>query len=98
MSVTLGYFKRRTDGPFIPEVVSMFPEGRFCCKSLFALVIKIFFGCTRDFRVKLPPCTLTAAVNATLGALAEVLVRHGGGSGIAFDWEMQLLGSKAKAA
>jgi len=34
----------------------------------------------------------------TLGALAEVLVQHGGGSGIAFDWEMQLLGSKAKAA
>ena len=23
---------------------------RFCCKSLFALVIKISFGCTRDFR------------------------------------------------
>ncbi len=34
----------------------------------------------------------------TLGALAEVLARHGGGSGIAFAWEMQLLGSKAKAA
>jgi NAD(P)-dependent dehydrogenase (short-subunit alcohol dehydrogenase family) len=32
-----------------------------------------------------------------LGGLAEVLVQHGGGSGIAFDWEMQLLGSKAKA-
>ena len=28
-------------------------HGRFCCKSLFALVIKIFFGCTRDFRVKM---------------------------------------------
>jgi hypothetical protein len=27
--------------------------GRFCCKSLFALAIKISFGCTRDFRVKL---------------------------------------------
>jgi hypothetical protein len=26
---------------------------RFCCKSLFALVIKISFGCTRDFRVKM---------------------------------------------
>jgi hypothetical protein len=25
---------------------------RFCCKSLFALAIKIYFGCTRDFRVK----------------------------------------------
>jgi len=34
----------------------------------------------------------------TLGALAEVLVQHGGGSGIALDWETQLLGSKAKAA
>jgi hypothetical protein len=27
--------------------------GRLCCKSLFALAIKISFGCTRDFRVKL---------------------------------------------
>jgi hypothetical protein len=27
--------------------------GRFCCKSPFALVIKISFGCTRDFRVKM---------------------------------------------
>jgi hypothetical protein len=26
--------------------------GRFCCKSLFALVIKISFGCTRDFSCK----------------------------------------------
>jgi len=34
----------------------------------------------------------------SLGALAEVLAQHGGGAGIAFDWEMQLLGSKAKAA
>jgi nicotinamidase-related amidase len=34
----------------------------------------------------------------TLGALAEVLVQHGGASGIAFAWEMQLLGSAAKAA
>jgi nicotinamidase-related amidase len=34
----------------------------------------------------------------TLGPLAEVLARHGGASGIAFAWEMQLLGSKARAA
>jgi nicotinamidase-related amidase len=34
----------------------------------------------------------------TLGAVAEVLVQHGGASGIAFAWEMQLLGTKAKAA
>src|ERR1700722_16437998 len=34
----------------------------------------------------------------TLGAVAEVLVQHGGASGIAFAWEMQLLGSAAKAA
>jgi hypothetical protein len=27
--------------------------GRLCCKSLFALVIKIFSGCRRDFRVKM---------------------------------------------
>jgi nicotinamidase-related amidase len=34
----------------------------------------------------------------TLGALAEVFVQHGGATGIAFVWEMQLLGSAAKAA
>jgi nicotinamidase-related amidase len=34
----------------------------------------------------------------TLAAVAEVLVAHGGASGIAFDWEMQLLGNKARAA
>jgi nicotinamidase-related amidase len=34
----------------------------------------------------------------TLGALAEVFVRHGGATGIAFAWELQLLGSAAKAA
>src|ERR1700722_576876 len=34
----------------------------------------------------------------TLGRLAEVLVQHGGASGIAFAWEMQLLGSAGKAA
>src|SRR6202048_5073605 len=27
--------------------------GRFCCKSLFALVIKISFGCARHFRVNM---------------------------------------------
>ena len=34
----------------------------------------------------------------TLGALAEVFVQHGGATGIAFAWEMQLLGSAGKAA
>jgi len=34
----------------------------------------------------------------TLGAVAEVLVAHGGASGIAFAWEMQLLGGEARAA
>jgi nicotinamidase-related amidase len=34
----------------------------------------------------------------TLDAVAEVLVAHGGASGIAFAWEMQLLGNKARAA
>src|SRR5262245_44318591 len=28
-------------------------SGRLCCKSLFALVIKNFPGCRRDFRVKM---------------------------------------------
>src|SRR4029077_5398877 len=27
--------------------------GRFCCKSLFVLAMKITFGCTREFRVKM---------------------------------------------
>src|SRR5215813_12035579 len=27
--------------------------GRFCCKSLFALAIKISFGCTDDFHVNM---------------------------------------------
>jgi hypothetical protein len=36
-------------------------NGRFCCKSLFALVFKIAFGCTRDFRVSVPtPLSLMA--------------------------------------
>jgi nicotinamidase-related amidase len=34
----------------------------------------------------------------TLAAAAEVLVAHGGASGIAFAWETQLLGSKGRAA
>src|SRR5262245_30373372 len=28
-------------------------RGRFCCKSLFALAIKISFGCTGDFHVNM---------------------------------------------
>src|SRR5262245_53442961 len=31
----------------------MSPCGRFCCKSLFALAIKISFGCTGDFHVNM---------------------------------------------
>jgi nicotinamidase-related amidase len=31
----------------------------------------------------------------TAGAVAEVLAPHGGGTGVAFAWEMQLLGQKA---
>jgi nicotinamidase-related amidase len=34
----------------------------------------------------------------TLGAIAEILGQHGGASGIAFAWEMQLLGTAAKAS
>ena len=30
-------------------------------------------------------------------AFAEILAEHGGGSGVAFAWEMQLLGQKAGA-
>jgi hypothetical protein len=37
--------------PSVEQSLSL--HGRFCCKSLFALVIKISFGCTREFRVKM---------------------------------------------
>ena len=47
--------------------------GRFCCKSLFALVIKISFGCTRDFRVNmwgtsLPEDKLAGDLGNVIGA------------------------------
>jgi len=35
------------------------PIGRFCCKSLFALVIKNFPGFRRDFRVKMRGTSLS---------------------------------------
>ncbi len=35
------------------------------------------------------------AREATVPALAEILAQHGGGSGVAFAWEMQLLAGKA---
>ena len=35
------------------------------------------------------------AREATVPALAEALAQHGGGSGVAFAWEMQLLGGKS---
>src|SRR5262249_33343789 len=31
----------------------MSPIGRYCCKSLFALLIKNFPGCRGDFRIKM---------------------------------------------
>ena len=43
----------RMCSPYEKQAVQMSPSGRFCCKSLFALVIKISFGFTRDFRVKM---------------------------------------------
>src|SRR5262245_1851601 len=36
----------------IPAVHESVP-GRFCCKGLFALAIKISFGCTGDFHVNM---------------------------------------------
>jgi nicotinamidase-related amidase len=33
----------------------------------------------------------------TIPALAAILTEHGGGSGVAFAWEAQLLGSASKA-
>ena len=50
---------RRIDGRRLVSWLSDFAAmhesayGRFCCKRLFALVIKISFGCTHDFRVKM---------------------------------------------
>src|ERR1700730_7515383 len=46
---------------------------RFCCKSLFALVIKNSFGCTRDFRVNmwgtsLPEDKLAGELGNVIGA------------------------------
>src|SRR5260370_40401103 len=38
------------------------------------------------------------ATTKTWGAPAELFVQHGGATGIAFAWEVQLLGSAAKAA
>src|SRR6266513_1184912 len=38
------------------------------------------------------------ARESTALALAEILAQHGGGSGVAFAWEMQLLGGKAGGA
>jgi nicotinamidase-related amidase len=38
------------------------------------------------------------AREATVPGLAEVLAQHAGGSGVAFAWEMQLLGGKASLA
>src|SRR3981081_4557477 len=38
------------------------------------------------------------AREATVPGLAEILAQHGGGSGVAFAWEMQLLAGKAKVA
>ena len=48
-------------------------SDRFCCKSLFALVIKISFGCTRDFRVNmwgtsLPEDKLAGDLGNVIGA------------------------------
>jgi hypothetical protein len=41
------------DTAIIAALPSRSGYGRFCCKSLFALVIKICFGFTRDVRAKM---------------------------------------------
>jgi hypothetical protein len=35
------------------SAISISAPGRYCCKSLFALLIKNSLGCRRDFRVKM---------------------------------------------
>jgi hypothetical protein len=39
--------------PAESAALHMSSTGRFCCKSLFALAIKISFGCTGDFHVNM---------------------------------------------
>src|SRR5262245_59214188 len=41
------------DTAIIAALPSRSAFGRFCCKSLFALAIKISFGCTGDFHVNM---------------------------------------------
>ena len=47
MAPTLDQFLRPAEGDFMPA------SGRYCCKSLFALLIKNSLGRRRDFRVKM---------------------------------------------
>jgi hypothetical protein len=47
---------------------------RYCCKSLFALVIRISFGCTRDFRVNMWGTSLPE--DKLAGGLGNVIGPH----------------------
>jgi hypothetical protein len=57
----------------MPAVLARTAWCRFCCKSLFALAIKISFGRRRDFRVKmwgtsLPEDKLAGDLGKVIGA------------------------------
>ena len=62
---------------------------RFCCKSLFALVIKISFGCARDFCVKMwgtssPEDKLAGNLGNVIGAIST------GGRRVGFFYSRKL--------
>ena len=55
-------------------------SGRYCCKSLFALLIKNSLGCRRDFRVKMwgtssPDGKLTTLKKRTLSPTAQLFIK-----------------------
>src|SRR5262245_56965780 len=59
VGVRLGYGGMSALSPFCPQLRTLVGAAgtaascRFCCKSLFALAIKISFGCTGDFHVNM---------------------------------------------
>src|SRR6516162_10157958 len=64
-------------------------QCRFCCKSLFALVIKISFGCARDFCVKMwgtssPEDKLAGNLGNVIGAIST------GGRRVGFFYSRKL--------
>jgi hypothetical protein len=62
---------------------------RFCCKSLFALAIKISFGCARDFCVKM--WGTSSPEDKLAGNLGNVIAaRSTGGRRVGFFYSRKL--------